>query len=60
MCVSQGPPEFFTGGCGTVWNTFDTRGRCPGCSHQWTWTRCFACDGWSPHDDWYEHAGRSA
>jgi hypothetical protein len=53
-CVSEGTPEPFFGGCGTVWNTFATRGRCPGCSHQWTWTSCLRCHGWSLHVDWYE------
>jgi hypothetical protein len=41
-------------GCGTVWNTFLTKGRCPGCSHQWRWTSCLQCQQWSLHDDWYE------
>ena len=49
-----GFPEFFRAGCGTAWNTFDTRGRCPGCSYQWRWTICLRCAGWSLHDDWYE------
>jgi hypothetical protein len=53
-CVSDGTPEPFFGGCGTIWNTFDTRGRCPGCAHQWTWTSCLRCHGWSPHEEWYE------
>lgn len=39
--------------CGTVWNTFDTHGRCPGCNRQWRETCCLSCQGWSPHDDWY-------
>lgn len=39
--------------CGFVWNTFDTAGRCPGCGHQWTETKCLACRRWSPHLDWY-------
>jgi hypothetical protein len=54
-CDSSGPsPEQFFGGCGTVWNTFATRGRCPGCDHQWRWTVCLRCHGWSLHDDWYD------
>lgn len=40
-------------GCGTTWNTFETRGRCPGCGHQWLHTCCLACQRWSPHADWY-------
>jgi hypothetical protein len=46
-----GQPGF--GGCGTVWNTFTTRGRCPGCSHRWRWTVCLRCGGWALHEDWY-------
>ena len=41
-------------GCGHVWNTFETRGVCPGCSRQWTHTACLRCSAWSLHDDWYE------
>ena len=40
-------------GCGEVWNTFETRGRCPGCHKRWRETCCPACGRWSPHDDWY-------
>ena len=39
--------------CGHVWNTFDTRGRCPGCDQQWFDTQCLSCGVWSRHDDWY-------
>jgi hypothetical protein len=39
--------------CGHVWNTFDTRGVCPGCSHAWRDTQCLGCHRWSKHDDWY-------
>jgi len=49
------PEPRFTA-CGTVWNTFSTKGRCPGCSHQWRWTSCHRCGQWSLHDDWYEEA----
>jgi hypothetical protein len=52
-CLPTGFPEHFTGGCGTSWNTISTRGLCPGCRHQWRWTRCFECRQWSLHDDWY-------
>ena len=51
-------PEPFFEACGTAWNTFATRGRCPGCSHQWTWTSCLRCGEWSLHDDWYEDGER--
>src|SRR5438132_1271570 len=50
----EGPEPPFQG-CGTVWNTFSTRGRCPGCSHWWRWTSCLRCSEWSPHEDWYEN-----
>lgn len=42
------------GECRCVWNTFDTRGRCPACSHQWLDTACLQCHRWSPHEEWYE------
>jgi hypothetical protein len=54
FCAPCGAPEHFTGGCGTAWNTFDTRGECPGCRYTWTWTACLHCGQWSLHDDWYE------
>lgn len=43
--------------CRHVWNTFATRGKCPGCPKQWTETHCSGCREWSPHDDWYEPRG---
>jgi hypothetical protein len=42
-----------TPGCGTVWNTFETRARCPGCAKQWRLTQCLLCLAHSPHEDWY-------
>lgn len=39
--------------CGTVWNTFWTRGVCPGCGIAWHKTQCLACGGVSPHQAWY-------
>jgi len=39
--------------CATVWNTFWTRGLCPGCAHQWHLTQCLACREHSPHRHWY-------
>lgn len=39
--------------CGTVWNTFWTRGMCPGCAKQWPVTQCLACRKISPHKEWY-------
>ena len=53
FCVNMGPPENFTAGCGHAWNTFDTAGKCPGCSHQWQHTTCLTCSVTSLHDDWY-------
>jgi hypothetical protein len=53
FCIAMGPPENFTGGCGHGWNTFDTRGTCPGCKHQWKHTTCLNCSVTSLHDDWY-------
>ncbi len=41
-------------GCGHVWNTFETRGRCPECSKQWQRTACLRCGEWSPHESWYD------
>ncbi len=43
--------------CGHVWNTFDTRGRCPGCGHQWQVTACLSCHAFAPHEAWYEREG---
>ena len=53
-CESYGTPEPYFGGCGTMWNTFSTGGKCPGCKHQWQWTSCPNCGEWSLHEDWYE------
>ncbi len=39
--------------CGTLWNTFWTRGLCPGCRKQWGETQCLACKVFSPHRQWY-------
>jgi len=55
--LSQTPEPSFEA-CGAVWNTFSTRGRCPGCAHQWRWTTCLRCGNWSLHDDWYEEPPR--
>jgi hypothetical protein len=41
-------------GCGAVWNTFTTRGLCPGCNHRWQWTACLRCSDWALHEEWYE------
>jgi hypothetical protein len=52
-CVPVDHPEHFSDGCGAVWNTFTTRGCCPGCQHLWEWTSCLRCHAWSRHEDWY-------
>jgi hypothetical protein len=59
-CADCAQPEYFYNGCGSVWNTFTTRGRCPGCGHQWRWTSCLNCSEWSLHEDWYakENGGK--
>ena len=53
FCISIGPPENYASGCGQGWNTFDTRGQCPGCFHHWHHTSCLSCNKWAKHDDWY-------
>ena len=53
-CEVGGTPEPYFEGCRTVWNTFETRGRCPGCAHQWIWTTCHRCEQSSLHQDWYD------
>lgn len=58
-CLWQDTPEPPFDACGTIWNTFDTHGRCPGCAHQWVWTTCHACEVASLHSDWYETAGHA-
>jgi hypothetical protein len=39
--------------CEHQWNTFDTRGLCPGCGYQWESTACPQCGEMSPHSEWY-------
>jgi hypothetical protein len=39
--------------CGCIWNTFETRGRCPACGKAWQETQCLRCFQWSRHEDWY-------
>lgn len=53
-CECAFTPEPPFNSCGTSWNTFETRGRCPGCQHQWKWTSCIRCHKWSLHEAWYE------
>lgn len=53
FCSDCDYPEYFYNGCGTSWNTFNTGGVCPGCSHKWIWTLCLRCAEWARHEDWY-------
>jgi hypothetical protein len=39
--------------CAHRWNTFDTRGLCPGCGYQWEVTGCLQCGAMSSHLEWY-------
>ena len=41
--------------CRTVWNTFWTRGVCPGCGVKWHSTQCLSCQRFSPHEAWYHY-----
>ena len=50
-CDASDAPEPFFQGCLTYWNTFTTRGLCPGCDHQWKWTSCLRCHGWSLEEE---------
>lgn len=43
--------------CGYLWNTFETRGKCPKCSKQWADTSCPRCSIFSPHEAWYKSNG---
>jgi hypothetical protein len=44
--------------CKTKWNTFKTRGTCPGCGKAYFETTCLTsrggCGDWSLHKDWYQ------
>ena len=44
--------------CNTVWNTFETHGKCPSCGKVYEETICLTrrggCGKISPHADWYE------
>lgn len=45
--------DLWTCTCWHSWNTFDTRGRCPGCGYVWPITQCLRCQEFSPHEEWY-------
>ncbi len=40
--------------CGFVWDTFQTKGKCPQCETQWKDTWCPKCKKTSKHQDWYQ------
>ena len=42
--------------CWCAWNTFDTRGRCPGCDFTFPATFCPSCRRTTRHRDWYRPA----
>lgn len=54
LCADCDFPEYFYNGCWNEFNTFNSRGQCPGCLHRWRWTSCLRCACWSLHEDWYE------
>jgi Domain of unknown function (DUF4261) len=39
--------------CGFMWNTFETRARCPACDKDWELTTCLKCKTRTPHARWY-------
>jgi hypothetical protein len=59
LCAAVPTPEQRWGCqfCSCSWNTFATRGRCPGCHFLYRATMCLACDRISRHDDWYASEG---
>jgi rubrerythrin len=44
-------------GCGAIFDTFETRARCPACQAQFAWTACPSCRAVSAHAAWYRAAG---
>ena len=39
--------------CDAVWNTFWTRGVCPGSGVKWPLPQCLVCGEWAAHEAWY-------
>ena len=39
--------------CRFIWDTFQTKGKCPKCETQWNDTWCPKCKKTSKHQDWY-------
>ncbi len=56
--VPSGDPVWQCEFCHCVWDTFKTRGRCPGCGFTYPATFCVACGHNSRHRDWYRPAPR--
>ena len=56
LCGPVAWPEFYAGGCGRAFNTFETEGVCPGCAHAWQWTACLACSLWARRSAWFDDA----
>lgn len=54
FCSDCDFPEYFYKGCGNIWNTFETGGKCSACGYCWRWTSCLSCSRWALHEDWYE------
>ena len=50
--------QWFCGpdGCGGSFDTFASRGRCPHCNAQFTWTQCLSCGRISGHQAFYFRA----
>jgi hypothetical protein len=56
LWAPDGCAEWYCDKCGCRWNTFETHGRCPKCSFEWTETQCGDCGEWSAHESWYVKA----
>jgi hypothetical protein len=44
-------------GCGGLFDTFATHGRCPHCEAQFAWTQCPSCGRGTAHQAWYRRTG---
>ena len=43
-------------GCGHMWDTFETRAKCPECGALFPWTTCPGCSKTYPHAAWYRRS----
>jgi hypothetical protein len=43
-------------GCGHMWDTFETRAKCPECGAVFPWTACPGCSKTYPHAAWYRRS----